>query len=107
MDRTRDEQLALVARLRLARVQIAQNKPDEALATLNTPPGAFEARFHEVRGDVYFAKNDKAGALKEYLAALASSDSRSVDTQALHLKINDLKVDAPAPAAAAPANGSK
>ena len=108
MDRTKDDQLALVARLRLARVQLAQNKPDEALATLAAKPaGAFEARFHEVRGDVYFAKNDKAGALKEYLSALAGADSRSVDTQSLQLKINDLKADAPVPAAAAQANGAK
>ena len=109
MDRTKDEQLALVARLRLARVQLAQNKPDDALATLNAKPaGAFEARFHEVRGDALFAKGDKSGALKEYLAALAQSDARAVDTQSLQLKINDLKTaDAPAPAAAAPANGAK
>jgi predicted negative regulator of RcsB-dependent stress response len=109
MDHTDDEQLALVARLRLARVQLAQNKPDDALATLNAKPaGAFEGRFHEVRGDVLFAKGDKPGALKEYLSALAQSDARSVDTQTLQLKINDLKTaDAPAPAAPAPANGAK
>jgi predicted negative regulator of RcsB-dependent stress response len=108
MDRTKDEQLALVARSRLARVQLAQGKPDEARATLDAKPaGAFEARFHEVRGDILFAKGDKPGALKEYLAALAGSDGRSVDTQSLQLKINDLKADAPAPAATAQANGAK
>ena len=108
MDRTKDEQLALVARLRLARVQLAQNKPDDALATLSAKPaGAFEARFHEVRGDVYFAKGNKPDALKEYLAALAGSDARSVDTQSLQLKINDLKADAPAAAATVQANGAK
>ena len=108
MDRSRDEQLALIARMRLARVQLAQNKPDDALATLNgKPPGAFEARFHEVRGDIYFAKGNKPEALKEYLAALAGSDARSVDTQSLQLKINDLKADAPAAAATAQANGAK
>ena len=108
MDRTKDEQLALVARLRLARIQLAQNKPDDALATLSAKPaGAFEARFHEVRGDVLFAKGDKPGALKEYLGALAGSDARSVDSESLQLKINDLKADAPAAAATAQANGAK
>jgi predicted negative regulator of RcsB-dependent stress response len=108
MDRTKDEQLALVARLRLARVQLAQNKPDDALATLSgKAAGAFEGRFHEVRGDVYFAKGNKPEALKEYLAALAGSDARSVDTQSLQLKINDLKAEAPAAAATAQANGAK
>jgi predicted negative regulator of RcsB-dependent stress response len=108
MDRTKDDELALIARSRLARVQLAQGKPDEARATLDAKPaGAFEARFHEVRGDILFAKGDKPGALKEYLAALAGSDGRSVDTQSLQLKINDLKADAPAPAATAQANGAK
>jgi predicted negative regulator of RcsB-dependent stress response len=107
MDRTKDEQLALVARHRLARVQLAQNKPDDALATLNAKPaGAFEARFHEARGDVLFAKGDKAGALKEYELAQAGTESRSVDAESLTLKINDLKTDAPAPATAQ-AEGAK
>src|SRR5262249_9075350 len=49
MDHSKDDELALVARLRLARVQLAQNKPDDALATLSAKPaGSFEARFHEV-----------------------------------------------------------
>ncbi len=107
MDHTKDEQLALIARLRLARVQLAQNKPDDALATLSgKPAGAFEGRFHEARGDVLFAKGDKEGALKEYRAAEAGTDTRSVDGQLLQLKINDLKADAPAPATAQ-ANGAK
>ena len=101
MERSKDEQLKLVARLRLARVQLAQNKPDDALATLSgVQAGAFEARFHEARGDVLFAKRDKAGALKEYQAAQVGTATRSVDAQTLQLKINDLKADAPAPATA-------
>ncbi len=107
MDRTKDDQLALVARLRLARVQLAQNKPDDALTTLNAKPaGAFGARFHEARGDILFAKGDKAGALKEYELAQTGTESRSVDAESLTLKINDLKTDAPAPATAQ-AEGAK
>lgn len=107
MDRSKDTQLALIARMRLARVQLAQNKPDEALATLDgKPAGAFEGRFHEARGDVLFAKGDKEGALREYRAAEAGTDSRSVDGQSLQLKINDLKADAPA-TATAQATGAK
>ncbi|MEJ1961345.1 MAG: tetratricopeptide repeat protein [Gammaproteobacteria bacterium] len=101
MERSKDSQLVLVARMRLARVQLAQNKPDDALATLDgKPAGAFEARFHEARGDVLFAKGDKEGALREYRAAETGTDTRSVDGQSLQLKINDLKADAQAPATA-------
>ena len=47
--------------LRLARVLIAQGKPDEALATLDAADGRrVRARCsHDVRGDVLLAKGDK------------------------------------------------
>jgi predicted negative regulator of RcsB-dependent stress response len=89
-----DRDLALVARLRLARVQIAQGKADGALATLNAVDvGAFAAHYHEVRGDAYYAKGDKAAALKEYRSAQAAGSD-----PLLGLKIADLAADAPAAA---------
>ena len=98
----KDHELALVARSRLARVEIAQGKPDAALATLNAAePGAFAARYHEVRGDAYYAKGDKAGALKEYRSASGNPDLG--DAALLDLKIADLAADAPPPVTA-PAN---
>lgn len=101
-EHSRDSQLALVARLRLARVQIAQEKPDAALTTLNgLQAGAFGWRYHEVRGDAYYAKGDRANALKEYLSAKAQ-DIGANDTQ-LDLKITDLSGDATRVAARAPA----
>lgn len=113
MEHTKDSDLALVARLRLARVQIAQQKPDEALATLNgAEPGAFAPHYHEVRGDAYYAKGDKAAALKEYQTARASDLGGATDASLLDLKISDLMADAgpaaahtasSAPAGAAPA----
>lgn len=46
MQHTQDKELGLVTRLRLARVQIAQQKPDDALTTLNgVEPGAFAPGF--------------------------------------------------------------
>jgi predicted negative regulator of RcsB-dependent stress response len=93
-DHSKDSELALIARLRLARVQIAQQKADAALATLNGPqPGAFDPRFHEIRGDAYYAKGDKAAALKEYLSARTGDFGSSPDTRELDLKISDLSAD--------------
>jgi len=102
MDRTKDEELALVARTRLARVLLAQNKPDDALALLDLKrAGAFAPRFHEVRGDALLAKGDRAGALKEYEQARDGTATGTVDSEVLQMKINDLKTDQPpAPAAA-------
>ena len=105
VERSKDRNLALVARLRLARVQIAQGKADGALGTLNAAqPGAFAAQYHEVRGDAYYAKGDKTAALKEYRSAQTGAGD-----SLLTLKIADLAADAPgaAPAAKATAPAAK
>jgi len=95
-EHSKDSELGLLARLRLARVQIAQNKADAALATLNgMQPGAFEPRYHEILGDAYYAKGDKATALKEYLKAKVGDFGGSPDSQQLDLKISDLSADNP------------
>ena len=99
---SKDREIVLIARLRLARVQIAEHKPDLALATLNSgPAGAFESRYDEVRGDAYYAKGDKASALKEYLQARAINVAGGPDASELELKISDLAADAGAAKAAA------
>jgi len=99
-EHSRDEELGRIARLRLARVQIAQGKSDAALTTLATDDaGAFASRYHEVRGDAYYAKGDKANALKEYRTARAKDLAGLTDRSLLDLKIADLAAEA-APAAA-------
>ncbi|HXS26457.1 MAG TPA: tetratricopeptide repeat protein [Steroidobacteraceae bacterium] len=86
-----DPELATIARLRLARVQISLGKPDEALATLGAPlNGAFALRYHEVRGDAYFAKGQKAAALDEYRAARLAAGPTLAENDVLNLKIHDL-----------------
>jgi predicted negative regulator of RcsB-dependent stress response len=109
MEQTKDGQLALVARMRLARVQLAQKQPDAALATLAAvDAGAFKPRFEEVRGDVLYAKGDKPGALAAYRAAREESSKQGADTQLLDLKIDDLVADnVTAPAATPPAASNK
>ena len=98
IDHTKDKDLGLITRLRLARVLIAQQKPDEALVTLNgAEAGAFTPRFHEVRGDAYHAKGDNASALKEYQAARTGDPGGVTDTRLLDLKITDLLADSGSP----------
>jgi predicted negative regulator of RcsB-dependent stress response len=100
---TKDKDLSLVARLRLARVQIAQKKADDAINTLNgAEPGAFAARFHEIRGDAYHVKGDDTTALKEYQAARLGDVADTVDAQLLDLKIADLPASAGATSKPAP-----
>jgi len=111
MNNSKDPELRLVARLRLARVQSALGKHDEALTTLAAgQPGKFEPRYAEARGDILFAKGDPSGALKAYQEARRTGDEAVVDLELLDLKIRDLggsptvaQQPAPAESAAAPA----
>jgi predicted negative regulator of RcsB-dependent stress response len=91
MDTATDPELRTIARLRLARVQSAQGKYDDALATLKVEePGEFAPRIADTRGDVLLAKGDREGALREYLAARTGEDKGQVDRDLLDLKIRDL-----------------
>jgi predicted negative regulator of RcsB-dependent stress response len=99
---SKDAELKHIARLRLARVQIDQGKPDEALQTLSDPPGTFAARYDEVRGDAYYAKKDPAKAAELYKKALGEGDPESMESALLALKIADLGVAPRAPQATAP-----
>lgn len=123
-DTSRDPELRLIARSRLARVLSEQGKHDDALKLLDvTNAGSFTPVFHEIRGDVLAAKGDAAGARQAYDAALAATTS--VQAQAFDREFVELKRDAlpavvavaaapavaPAsatvPPAAAPAEGAK
>jgi predicted negative regulator of RcsB-dependent stress response len=105
-EHSKDHDLSLIARVRLARVQIAQGKAESALATLGNPEqaGSFAGRYHEVRGDAYYAKGDKAAALREYRSAQAAG--QGAEGTLLELKIADLSTTAPAPAPGSTAPGS-
>jgi len=91
---TSDAELALVVRMRIARLQIEQHQADAALATLAAvEPGAFAGRYAEVRGDALLAKGDRIGALKAYREAQAAQGVQSggpSNDDLLALKINEL-----------------
>jgi predicted negative regulator of RcsB-dependent stress response len=87
---TSDQELALVARLRIARIQLDQKKPDDALSTLaSATPGAFASRYAEIKGDALLAKGDREGALKSYREAQTNGGA-TVDGELLTLKIGQL-----------------
>lgn len=92
---SKDPELRLVARLRLARVQLAQGRYDDALATLDgIAEPSVEPRVLELRGDVKLAEGDKVAALdawrKAQAAAAASPDGAGqLDAELLQLKIDE------------------
>lgn len=97
MDNSHDDEVKMIARLRLARVLSAQGKHDDALALLTVAdPGEFAQNIAETRGDVLLAKGDRDGALREYLAARTGAADGTLDLDLLDLKIRDLGGTPPA-----------
>ncbi len=80
-----------IARYRLARIAIAQNKPQQALDLLNKETDAFKYLFSEVRGDAFLALGQNEKARQAYLVAQESLKGNGQD-QTLEMKINDLTV---------------
>lgn len=90
VDTSRDEELAQIARVRVARLLIQQGKHDEALKVLDiAKAGAFAGLTREVRGDALVAKGDIEGARAEYAAALAAESKGQVDRAAVELKLRE------------------
>jgi predicted negative regulator of RcsB-dependent stress response len=109
-DSSRDPQLRLIAKARLARILLAQGKHDAALALLDVAEaGSFGPLFHDVRGDIFAAKGDAAAAAREYDSVLAANGTaeNGIDRAYVELKRAALPPTPPAagaaPAVAAPA----
>ena len=89
----KDKGLLQLVKLRLSYAQLAQNKYDDALKTLNavTDP-AFKATAEEAKGDVYVAKNDIANAQKAYQAAWNDLIARKQERQILQIKLESVGI---------------
>ena len=87
-----ENEIQLVGRLRLAKVLLYQNKPDEVVELLkDRGESGFSARYSEVLGDAYAAQGNYAEAQTAYLAALTENQiMRTVDNTLVQLKLNDL-----------------
>ncbi|WP_367298598.1 YfgM family protein [Hafnia alvei] len=87
---TKDENLKSLIDLRLARVQLQENKLDDALKTLDLIKATgWVAMAQDVRGDVLVKKGDVKGAREAYSKGLASDASQSLQGL-LRMKLNNL-----------------
>ncbi|MBW3566468.1 MAG: tetratricopeptide repeat protein [Proteobacteria bacterium] len=91
MENTDDDELALVARLRLARVLLQLGRTEDAIELLRSvEPGKFAALFEELRGDALLAKGDKDGARAAYEAAIAALEPGLGERRVLQMKLDNV-----------------
>lgn len=91
-----DLSLKQIARVRAARLLLAMNQPDQALALLKKMDDSnFAILADEVRGDIYVVKRDFPSARKAYTQAMNDAPDSPVLLPVLQLKLSSL------PAAAA------
>lgn len=94
LEDTRDPQLALVARLRLARLLVAKGDEERALSLVRAvEAGAFAPALLEVEGDALAAGGDLEGARDAYRRALEGAETLGpvIDQELVQLKLEALQ----------------
>ena len=93
----KQDELQHIARLRLARVMLAEGQHDAALKLLaQAQPGSFLSAYEELKGDLYLATGQIAAAQTAYQSALSAATQED-SKKLIQLKLDD--VGAPQPAA--------
>lgn len=85
--KTKQQDIVAIARMRLARIEWAQGKGKEALASLVNPPKAFAAMYAELRGDILAGEKQWPEAYAAYAEALAQPGP---DNSYIRMKQNNL-----------------
>lgn len=88
--KAKNDAFADMLNLRLARVQLALNKTDAALVSLEQVKGkAWNGMKNYIRGDVLAKKGDNAGATTAYRSALTDENAGAIRSL-VELKLNNL-----------------
>lgn len=96
LDHSKIPSMRQIARLRIARVQIAEKNAQDALDTLKTvDDNAFDGLIDEVRGDAYLALNNNEMARQSYKNALAELPNSDIVRPVLRMKFDNLATTVP------------
>jgi predicted negative regulator of RcsB-dependent stress response len=91
MDHAKDKSMRAIARLRNARILIAENKPQEALNILKTAEDTnFLGLINAVKGDAYLALNEPAKARLAFRSALEELPLNDPGRPLLQMKYDNL-----------------
>lgn len=92
--------MKVVARERLARVLLDQGQPERALESIEGADdiSGFEARYAQVRGDIFFAQGRTEEAVAAYQQALDELEAGAGDRNKLIMKLEALGAVVPAEA---------
>ncbi len=83
--------LRRLAVLRLAKIRITQNKPDEALALLRSPfSEVYLPLVNNLVGDAWLAKNGQKKAHAAFAQAVAAAQAQGLPTGILELKLTGM-----------------
>ncbi len=94
MEAGNSNEVKLLARLRLARIQLAQGAPDKALSTIETvQAGSFGAAYDELKGDIYLSQGKPDEARAAYNNALAGYTNVQSKAALLQMKLDDLATE--------------
>lgn len=82
-----------LARARLMRLLIAENKPDEALKVFDEKKArGYLPLMAEMKGDILLKKNDQQGAISAYKMALDSAKEEGMVGPLLKMKLEELGI---------------
>lgn len=96
LDHSKIQSIRQIARLRIARILIAEKNPQSALDTLKkVDDKSFNGLIDEVRGDAYVALNDNNMARQAYQRALSELPNSEVIRPVLRMKYDNLATTIP------------
>jgi predicted negative regulator of RcsB-dependent stress response len=91
LDNSKEDAVRHEARLRLARLMLAEGKHDDALSLLNgVDAGVYESSYEQLKGDAYVAMGKLESARTAFNRALASAAADERGRALLQMKLDNL-----------------
>lgn len=88
---SKDPSIREIARIRLARLRINENKPEDALSLLNTvDDNNFISLIDEIRGDAFYSQHNFKAAKESYQLALQALPASTLSRPILKMKLNNV-----------------